>query len=1054
MSIFKSTFSPYVSRQLLARQHLLQAGAGGGERTRNVQTYTSGKTAWARMTSLVDYQEQDNGPFTDALARKYVLQAGTLYNTDSGFKLRGGLGTSNGAYGGNLGTRTSKTDKRPLGYRPMPGIVSIDTVNKGAFGSLRQSTIKFKAWDKPQLDDLEVLFMRPGYWVVLEWGWSMYMNTYETEDYKKKPDAGTIHVNLGDLNRYINQQMVTFDAPTINAFDTNLNLESILDKMEFYRHQFSGNYDGLLGRIENFTFELMPDGSYDCTTILISIGDVLDSLKMNRPPRWSLEGQEQAKADEGYKTNFAKTMSDFINMDVNTFVATNLDGLKDVPQGYDNEGNTDLDPSNAYRIVNSQGSSASPSAGQNTKDSSDSITYIQFAYLVYILNIKHNYYDTKGNKLINIQIPLPTKDDPNVGLCLASVDSVSIDPLKVLVHNRKATFITGLEGGFDLPTVMNKVVPLPSILTPAKPDYTIPTPFNTTGASVTQNALGYSQVNISPKSFLVEKEPEGHSLGYIGNIYVSVQHIKDKFEDMISKEGSAGKGEVGIYSFLKEILSDMSYALGSINDFDISPQDNIIHIIDKNYCERAVDTHKDKKFMLNIYGNNTLTRAFKIYSKIFQSQATEIAIGAQYTTNLGGVYAATQRQFNQHLRPRIYYKLATQEEKTPATATLEEQKQKELEFLAQDVINIRQYLQAFLNTGVFPAENTISTANTYLKTALIQVNSDSNFRAPMPLYLEVTLDGISGMVIGQIFTVNTDILPDDYARNAMGFMVTSLSHHMKGSDWTTVVGTKPVLLNQDSLGSPQAVNDLKRQVGLTIINKENVTLTQSLMYVQAYLRIMCFVKLYFDQKLDVSALVTRDLPQDAYVLSYINETSIDPTVNPTVKVSIGSLVMLTKGGVTPSTVLYSSHINVISYSNVKPLLGEFLARVPTKDNRDLIVAFVNSISGLHNSDRTDVIDEYKRKRRIDKQSSSISLNTLSYKLNGDDSFFINILKSLSDYTGLPADLKKLAENYLSEIAQHTTGTKVTIPGITVQQTTGNTITYVEDASQGSITILE
>lgn len=1057
MSIFKATFPPYVSRQLLARQHLLQDGSSPdkAERTRNVQHYTSGKTAWARMISLVDYDLHGNGNFTDELARKYVLQAGTLYSDSKDvnkFTMRSGVATARGSYGGDLGARTEGNKvQRPLGYRSMPGIVQIDTVNKGAFGSLRQSTIKFKAWDKPQLDDLEVLFMRPGYWVVLEWGWSMYIDTYKQEDSaKSKPDVGTLSVGTDELNRYINKQMHTFNDPTLNPFDAGLNLETILDKIEEFRYKFSGNYDGILGRIENFTFELMPDGSYDCTTVLISIGDVLDSLKMNRPARDDKQDQELV---DGYKTNFAKTMTDFINLEPDSFIATVLGGEKP-PEGV--SVNTSVDIGNRIQLTNTGGATSSTAAGNNTKNDSDVITYIQFGYLIHILNVKHNYYDTKGNKLVNIQIPLPTPEDKNRGLCLSSVDSVSIDPLKVLIHNPKATFVTGLEGGFDVNKVLNHYGSRAVTSIPVRPEFTSDTNYIWfSGEFITRESLGGTFAFAGLNDFLVEGEPEGHTLGYIGNIYVSVQRLKDLFEDMISRQGSDARGSVSVYSFLREVLKDMSYALGSINDFDLSPQDNTVYIIDKNYCERAKDTAKSSKFMLNIYGNNALTRAFKIHSKIFQSQATEIAIGAQYTSNLGSVYTATQRQFNQYLKPRIYYKLTTEEDRNPPQSTKEEADQKVLESLAGDVITLRRYLQSFLQTPAkFPSETSVSTANTYLRTALLQINIDSNFRAPIPLSLEVTLDGISGMVIGQIFTVNTDILPQDYARNALGFMVTNLSHHIKGSDWTTVVGTKPVLLNQEKLGNPKGVSDLKSKVGLTINKVENNTLLDAMASVRAYLRVMSFIKLYFDQVFNISVLITRDLPEAEVVSDDINDSkSIDKSIHPTVKVSLSNQNMLVTHKVATSPIFVNKvdSGNSVTYDTIRPLLSDVMLAIYNKiDMESTIRTFIDKGTKPSKASRVDTTDSQGAKRRINSQPSSLRLLSLADSVSDTYSFLKSIIYNIPDYTKLPSELRSKVDAKISDV--EIKSGKTTVVGITIKQGTDNTITYIEDASQGQMEI--
>jgi hypothetical protein len=51
--------------------------------------------------------------------------------------------------------------------------------------------------------------------------------------------------------------------------------------IETYRERHNGNYDGFFGKVNNFTWNFNPDGSYDITINLITVGDVVESLKVN-----------------------------------------------------------------------------------------------------------------------------------------------------------------------------------------------------------------------------------------------------------------------------------------------------------------------------------------------------------------------------------------------------------------------------------------------------------------------------------------------------------------------------------------------------------------------------------------------------------------------------------------------------------------------------------------------------------------------------------------------------------------------------------------------------
>jgi len=184
MSIFKSTLKPAIAAQLKAREKVISSD----NRNDAFLRYTSGKNSWVRMSSFVNYDskifnsktgklEDDNKYKGDSLSRKYVLEGGTLYDRGNDkFNLRSGVGRLDGVYASNIDKISSdpssnKVD-RLYGLRPMPGITNVTVINKSAYGSLREATVQFMAWDKHQLEELEVLFMRTGYTVLLEWGWS------------------------------------------------------------------------------------------------------------------------------------------------------------------------------------------------------------------------------------------------------------------------------------------------------------------------------------------------------------------------------------------------------------------------------------------------------------------------------------------------------------------------------------------------------------------------------------------------------------------------------------------------------------------------------------------------------------------------------------------------------------------------------------------------------------------------------------------------------------------------------------------------------------------
>jgi hypothetical protein len=245
MSIFRETFEPFVKKELNRRQ------AGMLNRNPSFLHQLNSRSAWVRMTSGVNV----NG--SSDLAKKCVLQGGILnVNTvtedkkvTDTFTLKSGLGGASNSYSN---TTVGGTPNRG-GIKPMPGITDVSIQSKGAYGSLQEATVSFICWDIKQLEEMELLYMRPGYTVLFEMGW----------DYARANDVLPRYDILNKTNLVLN--------------DGFKQIYELIEKSD-------GNYNALLGYVKNYNWSARDDGGYDCTTSIISLGEILESLKCNWVP--------------------------------------------------------------------------------------------------------------------------------------------------------------------------------------------------------------------------------------------------------------------------------------------------------------------------------------------------------------------------------------------------------------------------------------------------------------------------------------------------------------------------------------------------------------------------------------------------------------------------------------------------------------------------------------------------------------------------------------------------------------------------------------------------
>lgn len=265
----------YVQKQIMRRQKAHGAGVDGERLDRNI-IYQNSKTAWVKLASGVSVTEaklkevfQANASnqqfFTDnkgmGLAKRHILFGGYGELRKSGnsniiFQQTSFLDSGNNSY------ELSKD----WGIIPMPGIDSIDVKSLNR-GSLKKATIKLTAQNRDQLSLLDLLYMRLGYTVMLEWGWGMY---YDNES--------------GDVTKVYGSLIEDENGFFSKSFESHKSYLDLLPKIANLRDKNDGNVDALLGKVSNFNWSFNSDGSYSIEITVISLGDVVESLKTNVPP--------------------------------------------------------------------------------------------------------------------------------------------------------------------------------------------------------------------------------------------------------------------------------------------------------------------------------------------------------------------------------------------------------------------------------------------------------------------------------------------------------------------------------------------------------------------------------------------------------------------------------------------------------------------------------------------------------------------------------------------------------------------------------------------------
>ena len=240
----------------------LQTVFGDTTDSKDRQSYIQLQQAvpWIRMQSGVQLDEDKAKTYNtvsgNLLAKQNILFGlnARVEATDDNGKL------SLQSYQPNNGILPGYEQTDYFGIRPKPGITGMTIHSHNRFGSLRTAVVNFQCWSKEQIDALEVLYMRPGYTVLLEWGHSQNLRV----------EPGGTPDGIADMDLGID----FYDSKYTSA--TNLRNDIIQKRKD---NHFG--YDAIVGTIKNFTWKLRKDGGYDCSTSLVTAGDLIESYKAN-----------------------------------------------------------------------------------------------------------------------------------------------------------------------------------------------------------------------------------------------------------------------------------------------------------------------------------------------------------------------------------------------------------------------------------------------------------------------------------------------------------------------------------------------------------------------------------------------------------------------------------------------------------------------------------------------------------------------------------------------------------------------------------------------------
>jgi hypothetical protein len=819
MNVVGEAVSDYVSEQIRIRQKTY-GSANATTRPLADTLFLNQRIAFTRLVSGVDIDDPSklkgdikniiisNNLTSNKLASKFILFAGTSERDSKNSKnllaegvTRDGSSINRGAYGlGGL----------DFGLKPMPGITSVDIKSENR-GSLRTANIKIKAWNTTQFDIIDLLYLRLGYSIFLEWGNVSYIdnggnpqtiNQYSLVDRflsggpfqgEKTPPASTTPSLPTPVEG-------TASTTTSNS-QGEANITALLDNIALLRKQSAGNYDAFYGKVINFSWSFAEDGSYDIDLELRSVGDVVESLRMNVliNDKTTEEEQQEEETDEEPTIESYKDKNQFGRFFYNALQRLYAEGeYFTYPESNLNHGNSGtfylpaLIPELSKINFHSQKFNGEDQVLWYFDGYKGTNHYIRFGTLLYFIQ--------------NSLLPVYVKGKSQVPLVFIDYDSDSniayFNPFQISADPRICVINTRLKGTYD-----------------------------------DESEIWYYGAAGEPYVTKIG----GIKVGQIMNIYVNMLHVLQLIDN------NTTEGEVSLIEFLTNLCSDISKALGGVNSFEpfIEEETNTIRIIDQTPLSGrdSILPKLGKKLpkdttTIQLYGYKVtenpetkgrsflgnFVRNYGIKTELTNAFATTVTIGAQSRGSVVGENSTALSKLNEGLKDRIkpqindspgtgdnfdltssIFKIKDSAgnylDPYPQAPSEEETKLAELEQKFPNANkNYAKFARKISCTANKPMpfldDNEINDYSTVLNTflkylearAAIKGNKSSGTGGFLPISVELTLDGISGIKIYNGLNLDTRFLPSNYPET-MDFLVTSLSHKIENNVWTTSLGT-------------------------------------------------------------------------------------------------------------------------------------------------------------------------------------------------------------------------------------------------------------------------
>ena len=326
-----------------------------------------------------------------------------------------------------------------------------------------------------------------------------------------------------------------------------------------------------------------------------------------------------------------------------------------------------------------------------------------------------------------------------------------------------------------------------------------------------------SQSNLSLLKYKMSDQDQGAIVRNgddtsILNIFVNIDYILNVLNSLTLQSTT----DSTLTNFIEGVLRGVQNTLGDINEFGIHYEEEEFkqYIVDRRLTPNKNNLSES---ILNLTGLKSTVTNVSLTSKLSPNIASMIAISAQASNTDVGQDVENMFRWNQGLEDRV-----VTERNVRVKESLEAKRKK----ILNNLILLSREVSIFNTTKSYNGETikSLATAHREIMQYLSRLYNNADIKAGasgiIPFDLDITLDGIGGVKIGQAFQITPGLLPKKYD-GVVGFIITGVGHVVSNNKWNTELKGQTIIIGKPAEQSNYQTDDVLSSEALQAALLEN-----------------------------------------------------------------------------------------------------------------------------------------------------------------------------------------------------------------------------------------